>query len=188
MTGSMSSLHDACLLCCWVKTKMLTTCARPVEAETTKTSATTPVCEDSPRCVDSLGCTGSFVMASFEEHALMPEGESLATDGQARSNLRFLSLRVPIYERLEREIDERLKQLSLDSRASQDVSAEYRSELEFVQAGLAKAVNRLALEHGVHWRNDVVEVRAPQLREASPTADASGVPSEPIVTMATSLY
>jgi len=149
---------------------MLATCERRVAAGTSKKS--------SPfhGRVESPGCTDVLVMASFERRDLIPAQEGLATDDQSRSNLRFLSLRILIYERLERETDDRIKQLLADSRASHHASAEYRGELEFLQAGLAKAVDRLAIEHGIHWQNEVVDVRAPQLCEVSPLANLTVSP------------
>lgn len=167
---------------------MLTTCPRPVKAQMSSTSASSLNYEDPLGCADSFGCTRSLVAAAFEEHDLIPDCETPPADDQALSNLRFLSLRVPIYERLVREIDDNLKELSLDSRASRHVSSEYRNELDLLQVGLAKAVGRLAVEHGVHWRNAVVEVHAPQLPEISPIVDAAASPSTPITVVATSVY
>jgi len=125
----------------------------------------------------SLGCTDSLVMAAVSEHALSPKiaqahGEP-ACESEVGTNLRFLSLRVPIYERLVRETTKGLEELFVDSRVSHHVSSEYQRELEFLQTGLAKALDRLAVEHGLSCHNGVAEVCSPQLREVSPEVNAT---------------
>jgi hypothetical protein len=125
----------------------------------------------------SLGCTDQLVMPSAAEYSVVPktapERQALLGNTEARINLRFLTLRVPIYERLVRDTTDHLAKLSLDSRASHHVTSEYRRDLEFLQTGLANALDQLAVEHGLFCDSDVVQVCAPQVRRASPEVDAT---------------